>query len=224
MLFSFKKKQEQFIKKKTRLGRRRTSAVGRVPTDNNFIITIMTTIKAIVNGVQVSNINGVISISITTNATFDGFIRNVDRNTGVIDYTRGMVSNVRFTMSQFVHFVNAIAPMHAYYFAGINPFELSQKDARDLLLGATITFTRNFQPAGTEYVDENGERKTTKGDRFDTQILSIEPCDLNNAIIFDMERTPAMVMAAINAAKTVQPVITDDTATEPTDDEAAEAE
>lgn len=171
----------------------------------------MTTIKAIVNGVSVSNINGVISISITTNATFDGFIRNVDRNTGVIDYTRGMVSNVRFTMSQFVHFVNAIAPMHAYYFAGINPFELSQKDARDLLLGATITFTRNFQPAGTEYV-ENGENKTTKGDRFDTQILSIEPCDLNNAIIFDMERTPAMVMAAINAAKTVQPVITDDAA------------
>ena len=37
----------------------------------------MTTIKAIVNGVQVSNINGTISISITTNATFDGFIRNV---------------------------------------------------------------------------------------------------------------------------------------------------
>ena len=58
----------------------------------------------------------------------------------------------------------------------------------------------------------------------DTQILSIEPCDLNNAIIFDMERTPAMVMTAINAAKTVQPVITDDTATEPTDDEVAEAE
>ena len=177
----------------------------------------MTTIKAIVNGVQVSNINGTISISITTNATFDGFIRNVDRNTGVIDYTRGMVNNVRFTMRQFVHFVNAIAPMHAYYFAGINPFELSQKDARDLLLGATMTFTRNFQPAGTEYVDANGEHKATNGDRFDTQILSIEPSDLNNAIIFDMERTPAMVMAAINAAKTVQPVITDDTATSPVD-------
>ena len=169
----------------------------------------MTTIKAIVNGVSVSNINGTISISIVTNATFDGFRRNDDRNTGAIEYTRGMVSNVRFTMSQFVHFVNAIAPMHAYYFAGINPFELSQKDARDLLLGATITFTRTFQPAGTEYV-ENGERKTTKGDRFDTQILSIEPCDLNNAIIFDMERTPAMVMAAINAAKTVAAEITDD--------------
>ena len=189
----------------------------------------MTTIKAIVNGVQVSNINGTISISITTNATFDGFIRNVDRNTGVIDYTRGMVNNVRFTMSQFVHFVNAIAPMHAYYFAGINPFELSQKDARDLLLGATMTFTRNFQPAGTEYVDANGEHKATNGDRFDTQILSIEPSDLNNAIIFDMERTPAMVMAAINAAKTVQPVITDDTAISPDDaapddEKTAEAE
>ena len=180
----------------------------------------MTTIKAIVNGVQVSNINGVISISITTNATFDGFNRNVDRNTGAIDYTRGMVSNVRFTMSQFVHFVNSVAPMQAYYLSGINPFEISQKEARDLLLGATITFTRTFQPAGTEYVD-NGERKTTKGDRFDTQILSIEPCDLNNAIIFDMERTPAMVMAAINAAKTVQPVITDDTVA-PADEKPAD--
>lgn len=177
----------------------------------------MTTIKAIVNGVQVSNINGTISISIATNATFDGFIRNVDRNNGVIDYTRGMVNNVRFTMSQFVYFVNAIAPMHAYYFAGINPFELSQKDARDLLLGATITFTRNFQPAGTEYVDANGEHKATTGDRFDTQILSIEPSELNNAIIFDMKRTPAMVMAAINDAKTVKPVITDDTVTSPVD-------
>lgn len=177
----------------------------------------MTTIKAIVNGVSVSNINGTISICITTNAMFDGFNRRVDRNTGVIDYTRGMVNNVRFTMSQFVHFVNAIAPMHAYYFAGINPFELSQKDARDLLLGATITFTRTFQPAGTEYVDVNGEHKATNGDRFDTQILSIEPSDLNNAIIFDMERTPAMVMAAINAGKNIQPVITDDTATSPDD-------
>ena len=110
-----------------------------------------------------------------------------------------------------------------YYLSGINPFEISQKEARDLLLGATITFTRTFQPAGTEYVD-NGERKTTKGDRFDTQILSIETCDLNNALIMDMERTPAMIMAAINAAKTVAAVITDDTATEPADDEAAEAE
>lgn len=178
----------------------------------------MTTIKAIVNGVQVSNVNGTISISITTNATFDGFIRNVDRNTGAIDYTRGMVNNVRFTMSQFVHFVNAIAPMHAYYFAGINPFDISQKDARDLLLGATITFTRKFQPAGTEFVDADGVSKVTKGDRFNTQILSIEPCELNNAIIFDMERTPTMVMTAINASKTIDAVITDD------DDAAAEAE
>lgn len=169
------------------------------------------TVKAIVNGVSVSNINGTISISIVTNATFDGFRRNDDRNTGAIEYTRDIVNNVRFTMKQFVHFVNNVAPLHAYYFAGINPFEISQKDARDLLLGATITFTRKFQPAGTEFVDADGVSKVTKGDRFDTQILSIEPSDLNNAIIFDMERTPAMVMAAINAAKTVQPVITDDT-------------
>lgn len=169
----------------------------------------MTTIKAIVKGVSVSNINGTISISIVTNATFDGFRRNDDHNTGAIEYVRDVVNNVRFTMSQFVHFVNSVAPMHSYYLSGINPFEISQKEARDLLLGATITFNRTFQPAGTEYID-NGERKTTKGDRFDTQILSIEPCELNNALIMDMERTPAMIMAAINAAKTVQPVITDD--------------
>ena len=40
MLLSIKKKQEQFIKKKTRLGRRRTSAVGRVPTDYNYLILL----------------------------------------------------------------------------------------------------------------------------------------------------------------------------------------
>lgn len=37
MLLSIKKKQEQFIKKKTRLGSRRTSAVGRVPTDYDYL-------------------------------------------------------------------------------------------------------------------------------------------------------------------------------------------
>ena len=184
----------------------------------------MLQVKAVINRVELSVVDGVVNIKIFTNAMFDGFKRNIDTTTGVITFEKAKVNFLKMTLKQFVHFVNAIAPMHAYYFAGINPFELSQKDARDLLLGATMTFTRNFQPAGTEYVDENGERKTTKGDRFDTQILSIEPCDLNNAIIFDMERTPAMVMAAINAAKTVQPVITDDTAAEPADDEAAEAE
>jgi hypothetical protein len=37
MLLSIKKKQEQFIKKKTRFGMRRTCAVGRVPTDYNYL-------------------------------------------------------------------------------------------------------------------------------------------------------------------------------------------
>ena len=37
----------------------------------------MTTIKAIVNGVSVSNINGTISISIVTNATFDNYYKDI---------------------------------------------------------------------------------------------------------------------------------------------------
>ena len=91
-----------------------------------------------------------------------------------------------------------------------------------------------FEPAGTEYVDVNGEHKVTNGDRFATAIEAIEPCELNQAVIFDNEKTPQMILAAVNAAKIVQPVITDDTATSPddaapddektADDKAAEAE
>ena len=225
MLFSFKKKQEQFIKKKTRFGRRRTSAVGRVPTNYNFLnFIIMIKVNAIVTSARAYDVNGVINVKISTNAKFDGFVRHVDNVTGVISFERCTTDSIVMSVSQLLHFVNENSPLYAYLFAGISPINISQKGWRDLFLGAKITFTRVFEPAGTEYVDSNGEHKTTKGDRFDTQILSIEPCDLNNAIIFDMERTPAMVMTAINAAKTVQPVITEDTATEPTDDEVAEAE
>ena len=50
----------------------------------------------------------------------------------------------------------------------------------------------------------------TSGDRFATSIVSIEPNELNQAIIFDMPKTPAMVLAAVNIAKTVAAVVTDD--------------
>ena len=64
----------------------------------------------------------------------------------------------------------------------------------------------------------------TNGDRFATAIEAIEPCELNQAVIFENEKTPQMILAADNASKTVAAVIADDTATEPADDEAAEAE
>ena len=181
----------------------------------------MTTIKAIVSGIVVSNVNGVINIKLQTNAMFDGFARQTDVNTGVISFERKMVNSVSFTMKQFLHFINEVAPLYSYYFAGVNPYELPQMVARDLFLGSTISFTREFQPAGTEYVLPDGSNGVTSGDRFATSIVSIEPNELNQAIIFDMPKTPAMVLAAVNTAKTVAAVVTDDDAA---DDAAAEAE
>ena len=225
MLFSFKKKQEQFIKKKTRLDRRRTSAVGRVPTDYNFLnFIIMIKVNAIVTSARAYDVNGTITIKIGTNAKFDGFVRHVDNVTGVISFERCTTDSIVMSVSQLLHFVNENSPLYAYLFAGISPINISQKGWRDLFLGAKITFTRVFEPAGTEYVDSNGEHKVTNGDRFATAIEAIEPCELNQAVIFENEKTPQMILAAVNAAKTVAAVITDDTATEPTDDEAAEAE
>ena len=225
MLFSFKKKQEQFIKKKTRLGRRRTSAVGRVPTNYNFLnFIIMIKVNAIVTSARAYDVNGVINVKISTNAKFDGFVRHVDNVTGVISFERCTTDSIVMSVSQLLHFVNENSPLYAYLFAGISPINISQKGWRDLFLGAKITFTRIFEPAGTEYVDSNGEHKVTNGDRFATAIETIEPCELNQAVIFENEKTPQMILAAVNAAKTVAAVITDDTATEPTDDEAAEAE
>ena len=184
----------------------------------------MTTIKAIVSGIVVSNVNGVINIKLQTNAMFDGFVRHVDTTTGVISFERANTNVISFTMKQFLHFINEVAPLYSYYFAGVNGYELSQKEARDLLLGSQITLTREFQPAGTEYVLPDGSTSVTSGDRFATSIVSIEPNELNQAVIFEMPKTPQMVMDAVNTAKTVAAVITDDTATEPTDDEVAEAE
>lgn len=209
MLLSIKKKQEQFIKKKTRLGRRRTSAVGRVPTDYNFyIFMIMLQIKAVINRVELSNVDGVVNIKIFTNALFDGFRRNVDTTTGVITFEKAKVNFIKFTLKQFIHFVNEVAPLHSYFISGINPYEMSQEVARDLLLGSVITFTSELQAAGTEYQLADGSKVVTKGERYDNQIKAIEPCDLNQAIIFDAPKTPTMVLAAVNASKTVVAEIT----------------
>ena len=169
----------------------------------------MTTIKAIVNGVQVSNINGVINIKLQTNAMFDGFARRVDTTTGVISFERTKVNSVSFTMKQFLHFINEVAPLYSYYFAGVNPYELPQNVARDLFLGSQITLTREFQSAGTEYQLPDGSTGVTSGDRFATSIVSIEPNELNQAIIFDMPKTPQMVLAAVNASKTVAAEVTE---------------
>lgn len=184
----------------------------------------MTTIKAIVNGIVVSNVNGVINIKLQTNAMFDGFVRRVDATTGVISFERTNTNSVSFTMKQFLHFINEVAPLYSYYFAGVNPYELPQMIARDLFLGSQITLTREFQPAGTEYQLADGSTGVTSGDRFATSIVSIEPNELNQAIIFDMPKTPAMVLAAVNTAKTVTATVTDDSVAPAADDKAAEAE
>ena len=170
----------------------------------------MTSVKAIVSGIVVSNVNGVINIKLQTNAMFDGFIRRTDTTTGVISFERANTNAISFTMNQFLHFINEVAPLYSYYFAGVNPYELPQMVARDLFLGSTISFTREFQPAGTEYQIPDGSTGVTSGDRFATSIVSIEPNELNQAIIFDMPKTPAMVLAAVNTAKTVAAVVTDD--------------
>ena len=183
----------------------------------------MLQIKAIVSGVQVSVINGTVNIKLFTNALFDGFARQTDVNTGAISFERKMVNSVSFTMKQFIHFINEVAPLYSYYFAGINPYELPQKEARDLFLGSQITLSREFQPAGTEYKQADGTTGVTSGDRFATSIIAIEPCELNQATIFEMPKTSQMIMAAVNTAKTVAAVVTDDSVGPAADNTAAEA-
>ena len=184
----------------------------------------MIKVNAIVTSARAYDVNGVINVKISTNAKFDGFVRHVDNVTGVISFERCTTDSIVMSVSQLLHFVNENSPLYAYLFAGISPINISQKGWRDLFLGAKITFTRVFEPAGTEYVDTNGEHKVTNGDRFATAIEAIEPCELNQAVIFENEKTPQMILTAVNAAKTVAAVITDDTATAPTDDEATDDE
>lgn len=169
---------------------------------------IMLQIKAVINRVELSNVDGVVNIKIFTNALFDGFRRNVDTTTGVITFEKAKVNFIKFTLKQFIHFVNEVAPLHSYFISGINPYEMSQEVARDLLLGSVITFTSELQAAGTEYQLGDGSKAVTKGERYDNQIKAIEACDLNQAIIFDAPKTPAMVLAAVNASKTVVAEIT----------------
>lgn len=192
----------------------------------------MTSVKAIVSGVVVSNVNGVINIKLQTNAMFEGFVRHVDTATGVISFERTNTNVINFTMKQFIHFINEVAPLYSYYFAGVNPYELPQMVARDLFLGSTISFTREFQPAGTEYQLPDGSTGVTSGDRFATSIVSIEPNELNQAIIFGMPKTAQMVLSAVNVSKTVDAVVSDgsvvpavdDSVVPAVDDTAAETE
>ena len=204
MLFSFKKKQEQFIKKKTRLGRRRTSAVGRVPTNNNFLKLIkmenVTKFESVVKSVRVSNVNGTLEVSFTVGDEFDGFERIVDHNTGAISFVRQNVNHFRMTVAQLVRCADLHLPLYSYYFAGINPYEIEQKTMRDLFLGAKITFERTFVPANTEYVDKAGNKMVTKGDKFDTVIVSVEMNRLNVAVCTDEPRTLDMINEAVRAA------------------------
>ena len=204
MLFSFKKKQEQFIKKKTRLGRRRTSAVGRVPTDYNFLkinkMENVTKIESVVKSVRVSNVNGTPEVSFTVSDEFDGFERIVDHNTGAISFVRQNVNHFRMTVAQLVRCADLHLPLYSYYFAGINPYEIEQKTMRDLFLGAKITFERTFVPANTEYVDKAGNKMVTKVDKFDTVIVSVEMNRLNVAVCTDEPRTLDMINEAVRAA------------------------
>ena len=204
MLFSFKKKQEQFIKKKTRLGRRRTSAVGRVPTAYNFLklnkMENVTKIESVVKSVRVSNVNGTPEVSFTVSDEFDGFERIVDHNTGAISFVRQNVNHFRMTVAQLVRCADLHLPLYSYYFAGINPYEIEQKTMRDLFLGAKITFERTFVPANTEYVDKAGNKMVTKGDKFDTVVINVEMNRLNVAVCTDEPRTLDMINEAVRAA------------------------
>lgn len=172
----------------------------------------MIKVNAIVTSARAYDVNGVIHVKISTNAKFDGFVRHVDNVTGVISFERCTTDSILMSVSQLLHFVNENSPLYAYLFAGISPINISQKGWRDLFLGAKITFTRVFESAGTEYIDSNGEHKVTNGDRFATAIEAIEPCELNQAVIFENEKTPQMILAAVNAAKTITAVVTDDDA------------
>ena len=72
-----------------------------------------------------------------------------------------------------------------------------------------ITFTSELQAAGTEYQLADGSKAVTKGERYDNQIKAIEPCELNQALIMNMPKTPTMILAAVNASKTIAAEVTE---------------
>lgn len=159
------------------------------------------TIKSVVKSVRVSNVNGTPEVSFTVSDKFDGFERVVDHNTGAITFVRQEVNHFRMTVAQLVRCADMNLPLHSYFFAGVNPFEIEQKTMRDLFLGCVITFERTFVPANTEYKDKQGNTNVTKGDKFDTVITSAEMNALNIATCTDSPTTLEMINAAVNATK-----------------------
>lgn len=199
MLFSFKKKQEQFIKKKTRLGRRRTSAVGRVPTNRLTpkINTIMATISVKIKSVAMFTNNGSVSVRFTTDKSFKGFAQSVDTATGEITFAESDVNHFSMTMPQLVRAANLAMPLHAFYFSGVDTREISQEAIRNLFVGCTMVLDRELVPAGTEYETADGNKAVTKRDAYRTDITGVTTCELNDAQILGTPITKEMILKAI---------------------------
>lgn len=199
MLFSIKKKQEQFIKKKTRLGRRRTSAVGRVPTNRLMpkINTIMATISVKVKSVAMFVNNGNVSVRFTTDKSFKGFAQAVDTATGEITFAESDVNHFSMTMPQLVRAANLAMPLHAFYFSGLDTREISQEAIRNLFVGCTMVLDRELVPAGTEYETSDGNKAVTKRDAYRTDITGVTTCELNDAQILGTPITKEMILKAI---------------------------
>lgn len=199
MLLSIKKKQEQFIKKKTRLGRRRTSAVGRVPTNRLMpkINTIMATISIKVKSVAMFVNNGNVSVRFTTDKSFKGFAQAVDTATGEITFAESDVNHFSMTMPQLVRAANLAMPLHAFYFSGLDTREISQEAIRNLFVGCTMVLDRELVPAGTEYETSDGNKAVTKRDAYRTDITGVTTCELNDAQILGTPITKEMILKAI---------------------------
>ena len=199
MLFSIKKKQEQFIKKKTRLGRRRTSAVGRVPTNRLTpkINTIMATISVKIKSVAMFTNNGSVSVRFTTDKSFKGFAQSVDTATGEITFAESDVNHFSMTMPQLVRAANLAMPLHAFYFSGVDTREISQEAIRNLFVGCTMVLDRELVPAGTEYETADGNKAVTKRDAYRTDITGVTTCELNDAQILGTPITKEMILKAI---------------------------
>ena len=199
MLFSLKKKQEQFIKKKTRLGRRRTSAVGRVPTNRLMpkINTIMATISVKVKSVAMFVNNGNVSVRFTTDKSFKGFAQAVDTATGEITFAESDVNHFSMTMPQLVRAANLAMPLHAFYFSGLDTREISQEAIRNLFVGCAMVLDRELVPAGTEYETSDGNKAVTKRDAYRTDITGVTTCELNDAQILGTPITKEMILKAI---------------------------
>lgn len=198
MLFSLKKKQEQFIKKKTRLGRRRTSAVGRVPTYlTPKINIIMATISVKIKNVAMFVNNGSVSVRFTTDKAFKGFAQSVDTATGEVTFAEADVNHFSMTIPQLVRAANLVMPLHAFYFSGVDTREISQKSIRNLFVGCTMVLDRELVPAGTEYETSDGNKAVTKRDAYRTDITSVTTCELNDAQILGTPITKEMILKAI---------------------------